>query len=253
MGIRMKKIGFLGFGKIARAIYEEMEKEHLGQACFIQDIKAENLPENIPYISAYEEKLYEEADLIIEGATASVLGEQIEHILSAADLMLFSVTAFANEDFRQKAFALAEKYGHHIYLPHGAILGLDGILDGAPIWTRVQITTTKNPASLGRTDAVKTVLYDGPTRGACEAYPRNVNVHAAVALLGIGFDETHSTIIADPSVHTNAHVITLSGPGIEMELHVTSTSTGGVTGNYTPLSAQGSLKRILGNDILKIV
>ena len=249
----MKKVGFLGFGKIARAIYEELMKEQLGQPCFIQDLKAENLPENVPYFSGYEENAYREADLIIEGATASVLKEQIAHILSNADLMLFSVTAFADEEFRRQAFSLAEKYGHHIYLPHGAILGLDGIMDGSAIWTKVHITTIKNPASLGRTDTEKTVLYDGPTRGACGAYPRNVNVHAAVALLGIGFDETHSTIIADPEVHTNAHVIALSGPGIEMELHVTSTSTGGVTGSYTPLSAQGSLKRILGKDILRIV
>lgn len=248
----MRKVGFIGFGKICKAIYQELTEKKLGTVCFVQDVKEDDIPKEATFITTYEEEAYKSVDLIIEGATADVLKENIEGILKNADLMMFSVTAFADEEFYKKALETASKYGHHIYIPHGAILGLDGILDGAKVWNEVSITTTKSPASLGREDKKVTILYDGPTRGACMEYPRNVNVHAVVALLGIGFEKTHSKIIADPSVNTNSHIISLKGQGIEMELHVTSFTTGGVTGIYTPLSAQGSLNRILGDDVLKI-
>ena len=57
---------------------------------------------------------------------------------------------------------------------------------------------------------------------------------------------THSKMVADPAVNTNSHIITVEGEGIRFEIHVSSFSTGGVTGLYTPLSACGSLDRILG-------
>ena len=69
-------------------------------------------------------------------------------------------------------------------------------------------------------------------------------MHAAVALAGIGFDATKSKIVADPSVSTNAHVISVKGEGIDFTINVSSFTTGGVTGIYTPLSACGSLDRI---------
>ena len=104
--------------------------------------------------------------------------------------------------------------------------------------------TTKSPKSLGRTDEERTVVYDGPTRGACKAYPRNVNVHASIALAGIGFDQTCSKIISDPAVSTNAHEIHLEGDGMDIRMNIESFAAGAVTGAYTPHSACGSLDRI---------
>ena len=69
-----------------------------------------------------------------------------------------------------------------------------------------------------------------------------------MALTGLGFDRTTSRIIADPSVSTNSHVIRIEGEGIHFTVEVSSFTTGGVTGVYTPLSACGSLDRVLGGD-----
>ena len=201
---------------------------------------------SIPVIQAPDESLYQNTDLVIECATSSVLSENLEMILAHCDLFMFSVTAFADRAFEEKAHALCKKYGRRIYFPHGAILGLDGIVDAKPIITSVTIETTKNPKSFGREDTERTLLYEGPTREACKLYPRNVNVHAAVALAALGFDNTRSKMVADPAVNTNSHIITVEGEGIHFEIHVSSFSTGGVTGLYTPLSACGSLDRILG-------
>lgn len=241
----MLKLGFLGCGKIGKALVEEAEIHNNVEICFIQDLVYENKDATYKIVKETREELYSKSDLVIESATAAVLKENIETILKHCDLMMFSVTAFSDPNFEEEAKELCRVYNRRIYIPHGAILGLDGIFDGNRIWEKVSIETVKNPQSLGRTDTEKTVLYEGSTREACGLFPRNVNVHAAVALAGIGFDKTVSKITADPAVSTNAHVITLEGEGVKMEIHVESFATGGVTGKYTPYSACGSLRRVI--------
>lgn len=242
----MKKIGFLGCGKIGHFLLDDIKKTGVAEIAFIQD----------PFYSfqdAGEYKILKEAnaevllktDLVVETATADVLKENFDKIIRYCDLMVFSVTAFADQGFYEHAVKAMEEYNKNIYLPHGAILGIDGIADGRKTITSVSVTTTKNPKSLNRNDTVRTVVYDGSARGACKAYPRNVNVHATCALAGIGFDRTHSTIISDPAVHTNSHHIIVAGEGVNFDITVSSFSEGGVTGKYTPYSAAGSLHRIL--------
>lgn len=239
------RVGLLGYGKIGRALAQEVQRNPGAELAVIQDplyqgeapapVRPRLLPEDL-----------EQLDLVVEAATADVLKAGIDDILTHCDLMLFSVTAFSDPAFQQKVENLCREGGRRVYLPHGAILGLDGLFDGRSLLTSVQVVTTKNPASLGRTDTRRTVLYEGPTRDACRLFPRNVNVHAAVALAGLGFEKTRSCIVADPAVHTNTHRITVEGEGIHFEIMVTSAASGGVTGAYTPVSAQGSLRRVLG-------
>ncbi|MFI3214813.1 MAG: aspartate dehydrogenase domain-containing protein [Eubacteriales bacterium] len=242
----MKRVGFLGCGKIGKSLAKHIMELENAELSFIQDLAFENdIHATCPIITQADESLYENTDLIIEGATASVLNAHLELILKHCDLMMFSVTAFSEIAFEEKALQLKNQYHHNIYIPHGAILGIDGIFDAHDIWSKVHIVTTKSPKSLGRSDEERTVLYDGPTRDVCSQYPRNVNVHACIALAGIGFDRTHSTIIADPAVDTNAHIITIKGDGIDITMDISSYANGAVTGAYTPYSACGSLDRIL--------
>ena len=243
----MKKIAFLGGGKIGRNMLKHVQESGKAEVMFVYDpfLKQTDI-DGVPVVSEVKEEMLEGLDLVVECATADVVSQFIVKVLKYADFMPFSMTAFRDDTLRASAKTAAEKNGHTVYLPHGAILGLDGIFDGRSELTEVTIETIKSPASLGRNDTEYTVLYDGPTRKATELYPRNVNVHAAIALAGIGFDKTHSRIIADPSVSTNTHLIHLLGKGIDFTIRVSSFSEGGVTGKYTPLSACGSLDRVLG-------
>lgn len=242
----MKRIGFLGCGKIGKALVRHIEELEGAEVAFIQDPGFVNdLGLSCPVAAEADEALYESADLVIECATAGVLRANVETILKHCDLMLFSVTAFADEEFERQTDELTAKWGHHIYIPHGAILGIDGLFDGRRVWREVSIVTTKSPKSLGREDTERTVVYEGPTRAVCSLYPRNVNVHACIALAGIGFDRTQSKIISDPAVSTNAHLITLKGDGMDITMDVSSYAAGAVTGAYTPYSACGSLDRVL--------
>lgn len=241
----MKKIAFLGGGKIGRSMMKHVAEK--AQIAFVYDPFLNQADiDGVPVVSEVTDEMLEGLDLVVECANADVVAQFIVRALKFTNFMPFSMTAFRDDALRESAREAAAAYGRMIYLPHGAILGLDGIFDGRSELTEVTVETIKSPASLGRTDTEYTVLYEGPTRKATELYPRNVNVHAAIALAGIGFDKTQSKIIADPSVSTNTHLIHLVGTGIDFTIRVSSFSEGGVTGKYTPLSACGSLDRVLG-------
>lgn len=242
----MAKVGFLGCGKIGKTMVRHLQARGDHSIAFVQDPGfRDDLDPGCPVVFQLDEKLCR-ADLVVECATADVLKENCEHYLQYGDLLVFSLTAFSDAGFAQKISELCKTNDRQVYLPHGAILGLDGIFDAREILTSVSIETIKNPASLGRGDRQQTLVYEGPTREVCELYPRNVNVHAAVALAGLGFDKTQSRIISDPAVHTNSHNIRVEGEGISFRLEISSHASGGITGSYTPLSACGSLDRVLG-------
>lgn len=240
------RVGFLGCGKIGQKMLNHLLEQGEHTISFVQDLAYE-APEGATYpvVREQDESLLEQTDLVVECATSAVLKANFDKIIEHCDFMIFSVTAFADADFEAHAREVLAKSEHKFYLPHGAILGTEGIFDGRKLITSVSIVTTKNPASLSRTDTVRTVVCDGTTREACKAYPRNVNVHASIALAGLGFDKTRSMIVSDPAVNTNTHHIVVDGEGIHFEFDISSFSTGGVTGKYTPYSACGSLDRVL--------
>lgn len=246
----MTQVGFLGCGKIGKTMIKHLQARADHSISFVQTPNFENdIDLDCPVVSSIDENVCK-ADLVVECATPDALKKNYDYYLRHSDMLILSLTAFSDDNFAQKAYALCKKHGTHIYLAHGAILGLDGIFDARDILTSVTIETVKNPKSLGRNDTERTIFFDGSTREACELMPRNVNVHAAIAMAGLGFDKTQSKIISDPDVTTNSHIIRLEGEGFSSRIDVSSSATGGITGKYTPISACGSLDRILGGKML---
>ena len=241
----MKKIAIIGFGAIGKKLYAQICQENLLEVAFIWDAKAE-VPPHIALPHPPTGADFGSVGLVVEAAVPQVVEEYGREIIKRAHFMPLSLTALANQKLFDELISLASLHGHQLYIPHGAILGLEGIFDGHQLFDKIEITTTKNPKSLGRTDSEKTVVFEGSVREAAKVMPRNVNVHAALALAGLGFDQTHSTTISDPSTKENTHVITAANADTTIEIVVKSNPIGAVTGAYTPISAYGSLKRALG-------
>lgn len=240
-----KRIGFLGCGKICGGLMKHIQEKGRHTISFVQ---SRNYPaEGAPFAvtRTLNHDLLAQTDLVIEGATADVLKENFDGILEHCDLVVFSGSVFADAEFEAHAREVIARTGHKVYLPHAAILGIDGLFDARELLTAVSIETVKNAESLNVDCTERTVLYDGPAHGACKMFPRNVNVHATTALAGLGFEKTHSRIICDPSVVTNSHRIVIEGKGIHFDLLISTSATGTVTGLYTPYSARASVDRLL--------
>ncbi len=249
-----KRLGIIGFGKIGQYIFEKLKND--ADIIFIYD---KNYPADSQAAQIYINDLKQlvdkskETDLIVECAVPDVLKTVGSKLLENSNIMPFSLTAFADSEFAAHVKTILKTSGTKLYIPHGAILGLDGIFGARSILNNVEIVTIKKPASLGLSNTKREVVYKGNTREACFQFPRNVNVHAAVALCGLGMENTQSVLISDPDVTTNKHIISIEAKGCNFKLEISSDSGSGVTGAYTPVSAVESIKRVLLNEAISIV
>ncbi len=250
------KIGIIGAGTIARTIIEEVKKSQLAEVSYVLTSassreRAIDLPKAL-WLTDPDQALAQPVDLVVEAAVPDVLLRMAPAILQQSDLCGFSCTALANSDLEKAVQETVSRSGRHFYVPHGAVFGLDGLADGRTVFEDVSITTTKTGKSFGLDEDASGVVFDGTAREACHRFPRNVNVHAAIALAGIGLDRTQSKIIAVPGPTSMQHRIEVSGPGLAWEINISSESLGGVTGSYTPVSAAGSVRRLIERQAIAI-
>jgi len=245
------RIGMIGAGTIGQAVIRDVTESGIAAIDYIVTARGERPPaavgSGVAWFTDPQEALSRPVDLVVEAAVPDVLSRFAPAILERSDLCAFSCTAWADRALEAAVRAVTERTGHRCYLPHGAILGLDGLSDGRDLLESVRVTTTKSGRSLGLDADAAGPVFEGTAREACRRFPRNVNVHAAVALAGIGFDRTASRIVAVPGLASMEHRIEVSGPGLAWDIGVTSRSLGGVSGAYAPASATGSVRRIVAD------
>ena len=139
------------------------------------------------------------------------------------DLTTVSIGALADEDVYRSLQQAARDGNSKLHLVSGAIGALD-CLRAARVGGLQTVTYTgrKPPRRWKGTpagskldlDSLKdaaVVHFEGTARVAATEYPKNANVAAAVALSGIGFDDTRVRLIADPGIGENIHEVRASG------------------------------------------
>ncbi len=252
------RIGLIGLGYIGRYVYEQITtRPELGlEIAFVHELVAERLA-GVPQeflLRDIKGFASHRPDLVVEMAHPAVSRQFGEMVLRETDYMPLSMTAFADEALQQRLLDTARRHGRCLFIPHGAVVGLENIYEGRDLWEEVTMVMKKSPQNLDFSAAPQfkaaeitqaTVLYDGPTRAVCPLFPRNVNSHATVALAGIGFDRTRSVLIADPALEVSVIEITAQGRGVAMKIE-RSNPLKGVSGVFTLNSTLAAITRAKG-------
>jgi aspartate dehydrogenase len=227
----MLKIGVIGCGAIGVQICRAIDSGFINaQLVAIFDRSAqhrERLQTSLnskPAISPPAE-LIKKSDIVVECASQAAVREHGLLVLEGGkDLMVMSVGAFMDEKLLEEFVRAARKNDCKIYVPSGAIAGIDGLRSAkvASI-NKVEISTTKNPKGLDGAPFIvknnidvysfneKTMIFDGNAKEAVMSFPANVNVAASLSLTGIGPEKTRVKVFVDPKASRNIHQITVEG------------------------------------------
>jgi len=168
--------------------------------------------------------LPDDIDHMIDCAGHAALKSHGPAILhSGTDLTTVSLGALADPDLYEILERAASEGRARLHLASGAIGALD-CLRAARVGKLQSVTYIgrKPPRSwqgspaetrldLNNLTAGAETHFDGSARVAATEYPKNANVAAAVALAGIGFDDTQVKLIADADITENIHEIQAAG------------------------------------------
>ena len=176
---------------------------------------------------------FKEVELVIEAASQNAITSYLNQLISfKKDVLVMSVGAFANSDFFSEVIRNVERNDTNIYVPSGAIAGIDALKSVKTSISYVTLTTTKNPNSLKDSPFFKnnnltvdsfkkrTLIFEGSAIEAVQNFPSNVNVAALLGLAGIGVEKTKVNVIADPSIRINKHEIKVIGKFGELIVRV---------------------------------
>jgi aspartate dehydrogenase len=190
----------------------------------------------------FDEFINSKADIIIEAASQQAVKDFGRRIIeSGRDLMVMSVGALADTPFLQELLQLtAIKNGaSKIYVPSGAIAGIDAIRSVRYIADSITLTTKKSPKALAGAPFFTTTnlsldkitkvtqVYEGSAAEAVKLFPANVNVAAVLSLAGIGVEKTTVRVVADPQATTNQHEIVATGSFGEIKISVNNVTAPG--------------------------
>lgn len=203
-------------------------------------------------------------DIIVEAASQDAVRDNALSILqNRKDLMIMSAGALLDESIFDIVLEGCRDFKKQVYLPTGAIAGLDAVRAVKDELESVILVTTKNPRSLKgarffevsgvNPDGIRerTTLYEGPAQEAVRMFPANVNVAALLSLAGIGGEKTRVQIIADPGTDKNTHEIVASGRfgRISIKVENVPSPTNPKTSRLATLSAIECLRKVCGTEI----
>ena len=151
------------------------------------------------------------------------------------DILTVSLGALADADLYDRLLSQAIAGGSRLHLTSGAIGALDALRAASKSAMEAVTCAGRKPPLgwMGSPAEEKFELYaldkeaqhfSGTARRAALDYPKNANVAAAVALAGIGFDETQVALIADPTIKTNVHEIDAKGDFGEFRFTISGNS-----------------------------
>lgn len=261
-------VGLIGCGAIGSVLAKAIDNGQAGDAYLVMVFdknlrKAEDLVQKLkskPKIAKTVRELIEcrNVALVVEAASQEAVRAYAAEVLKAGkDLMIMSAGALVDSKLASEISQAAKLNNRKVYVPSGAIAGLDGVKASAIGKVRRVVLTTRKPLEalkdniyfrekFGGKIEEPTVIYEGAAVEACKLFPANVNVAATLSLAGIGAEETIVRVIADPALKRNIHEIEVRGEFGELTVHVENVpfAENPKTSFLAALSAIATLKKI---------
>ena len=267
------RITIVGCGSIGSRLAKAADDMEEVKRIYLVDIR-KDLADNVAaslrkaiVVDSVEDELYH-CDLVIEASSQAAAKEVAPKVVArGVDIMIMSVGSLVDDDYRNTLFQSAKEHEAKIFIPTGALCGVDGLRSAScDEIDSVELITTKGPKSLAgvqylvdkgiEVDKIKekTVIYSGPAREAVKIFPKNINVAATVSLLGLGFDRTKVTIVVDPEAKSNSHELIVKGKFGTMNCHTYNVPSpdNPKTSYLASLSAISALKRIIRKEWIGI-
>jgi len=223
------KVGIIGCGAIGSEIAAACQgrlNDHIDllAICDIDPKKTSELNSSLErkVLVMQLDEIIEKADLVIEASSASISAKVVEKCIEGkTNCLVMSVGGLLGEE---RLLKLAESRGVKVYMPSGALCGIDG-LKAASIGKidSVTLTTRKPPKGLEGAPYLKkkgidvlslkgeTVIFEGNAEEAVEGFPQNVNVSAVLSLAGVGARKTRVRIVTSPDYSKNIHEVEITG------------------------------------------
>jgi aspartate dehydrogenase len=224
----MLKIGMLGVGAIGRVIAIAIDQKQLDAELVSladQDYpRAEALSAELschPAVVSIDEMI-ERCDLAVEAASQAALPEFVPKALARGrDMLIMSVGGLLG---REAWFRTACEKDCRIYVPSGAIAGLDGIKSASVGRIEsAQLTSRKPIAALAGSKYVverglqlegfeeEAIIFEGTAEEAARAFPATSNVAASLRLAVDPSVPVRVRVIAVPGGSENVHEIRVHG------------------------------------------
>ncbi len=247
------RLGIIGCGAIGTDVAKAADTMNDIEKIYIHDINsaaAQKLCSMLKKASIQPvEDFLRDVDVVFEAASQQAVTQYADMVLEAGkDIILMSIGSLFNDALRKKLENTARKHHRKIYLPSGAVCGIDGVLAaGIEKLDSVTLVTTKPPASLGKSVEERTVIFKGNARDAVKQFPKNINVAACLSLAGVGFDETKVEIVADPVETRISHKILAHGRfgRLRAEVENMPNPNNPQSSYMASLSAIATLRRVL--------
>lgn len=239
----MRRITMVGFGAIGHAVLAQLRGDAVAQVTriIVHDWDVLRVSEEVQHLAPYAQvhsSINTDEDpqglphLIVECAGHGALGEHVLPALRAGiPAVVASIGALHDAALAIQLADAATLGRTQVQLISGAIGGMDA-LAAARVGglASVRYIGRKPPLGWRATPAEKLcdlatltapfTLFAGSAREAARLYPKNANVAATVSLAGLGLDETHATLIADPAVCRNVHRVIAEGAFGRLDLTV---------------------------------
>lgn len=207
-----RRIGVLGYGFIGQHLVKMIrDNPNWGlELAFVWNRDASKLAALPPQqvLASPADAAATNVDLIVECAHPQLTIDHGENFLSFSDYLPLSVSALADAALKSRLLKAAQTSGRRLFIPHGALIGLDNLVEVREMWEDVTITFRKNPANIDFSDSGydttqirgETRVFDGSVREISRLYPRNVNTMTTCALATVGLDRCRAVLVADPAL-----------------------------------------------------